>query len=193
MSTPVLISESLGWRLHADAEDVHLGISLEHLAELVARDGWVTLVVPRDLLNAMTREWAGHRAETESQHSDLLEQLITQVSAVYRLRVGKVLTDRAGRTPRLARHVIMFLARKHARLSYPEIARPFGMEHTSVLRAVTKIERLLTSRDPQWIATIQQVEQRLRLPHHAPAGPLPAGIAEVAPDDRDGRLDGGEE
>lgn len=197
-ATPLLISESLGWRLHQEGDEcVTLGVHLEHLNGLSVRDGWLHLELPRELLNAVTREWHNHRIRAEPQHAhaDLLELLILQVAGIYRLKMGKVLHDRAGQTPLRARHVIWYLARKHARLSYPEIARPFGMDHTSVLKAVRKITGLLQAGDVAWTQTIRAIEERLSLPHEGPSGtlPLPAGITEVAVEDRDTAALDGEE
>ena len=39
--------------------------------------------------------------------------------------------------------VAMFLARRHTRMSYPEIGRSMGKNHSSVVLAVQRMEKLL--------------------------------------------------
>jgi len=38
----------------------------------------------------------------------------------------------------------MFLVRKHTELSYPDIGRIFGKDHTTIINAFQKIERALS-------------------------------------------------
>jgi chromosomal replication initiator protein len=48
------------------------------------------------------------------------------------------------RSVALARHVAIYLCRKHLGLSYPALGRAFGgRDHTACLTAVRKVERLM--------------------------------------------------
>jgi hypothetical protein len=40
--------------------------------------------------------------------------------------------------------VVMFLARRHTQMSYPEIGRATGKNHSSVVLAVQRLEKLLS-------------------------------------------------
>jgi len=56
-----------------------------------------------------------------------------------------------------ARQVAMFMAKKLTSQSLPEIGRRFGgRDHTTVLHAVRKIERLVGT-DPQLAATVERI------------------------------------
>jgi len=59
-----------------------------------------------------------------------------------------------------ARQVAMYLARSIAKLSYVEIGRQFGKDHSTVLFAVRKIERLRES-DPTTGAALDQIQSAL--------------------------------
>jgi len=51
-------------------------------------------------------------------------------------------------TPTRARHVAMYLVRSYCRMSYPEIGRLFGRDHSTVLHAVRRVgEDLAALRD----------------------------------------------
>jgi chromosomal replication initiator protein len=52
-------------------------------------------------------------------------------------------SSRRTKTVSAARMVVMYLARHHTRMSYPEIARATGKNHSSVIQAVQRLERLL--------------------------------------------------
>ena len=60
-----------------------------------------------------------------------------------------------------ARHVAMYLARRHTDRSYPEIGRRFGRDHSSVISAVRGIEarRMV---DPGLDDTIRALAAELR-------------------------------
>jgi chromosomal replication initiation ATPase DnaA len=65
----------------------------------------------------------------------------------------------------LPRHIAMFLARKITDKSFPEIGKKFaGRDHTTVIHAVRKIERLAAT-DTSFAAKITRVERELRARH----------------------------
>jgi hypothetical protein len=48
--------------------------------------------------------------------------------------------------------VSMFLARRHTRMSYPEIGRFMGKNHSSAVLAVQRMEQLLARNEPlEWL------------------------------------------
>ena len=55
----------------------------------------------------------------------------------------------------------MYLAREHTGLSYPELGRVFRRDHSTVLSAVRKVERLLES-DPTVRGDLDALERNLR-------------------------------
>ena len=74
--------------------------------------------------------------------------------------VSKQSIESKGRKSRkvLPRHVAMYLARKHTKLSYPEIGRRFGgLDHSTILHAFHKIEYLIT-RDAAMAAVVANLE-----------------------------------
>jgi chromosomal replication initiator protein len=63
----------------------------------------------------------------------------------------------------LPRKVAMFLVRKHAGASYPELGEIFGgRDHTTVLSAVQSVASLIDANDPV-VSRIDAVEKKLRL------------------------------
>ncbi len=159
-----LIGESTGWRLVEEGDQVRMAIGLDHL-EISVKDGWLTLGVPKDLFHPLASEWQRHVTENDPQKGDLFDLLVSAVSEAHRMRIGKVLSDRSGRKPQQARHLIWYLARKHANLSYPEIARPFGMDHTAVLKGVRRVRARIEADEEGWIDAIREIEEQLGLPH----------------------------
>lgn len=159
-----LIGESTGWRLVEEGDRVRVAIGLDHL-ELTIKDGWLALDVPRELFHPLASEWQRHVIESNPQKGDLFDLLVSAVSEAHRMRIGKVLSDRSGRKPQQARHLIWYLARKHANLSYPEIARPFGMDHTAVLKAVRRVRARVEAGEEGWVSAIREIEEQLGLPH----------------------------
>lgn len=56
-----------------------------------------------------------------------------------------------------ARHVAMYLARTHTTYSSPDIGRVFGVDHTTVLAAVVKME--LELKDAQFAGRVKAITQ----------------------------------
>lgn len=68
--------------------------------------------------------------------------VIRTVAARYRLRPEEVTSKRRVARQVRPRHVAMYLARELTTASYPEIARHFRCDHTTVLSAVKRILKL---------------------------------------------------
>lgn len=89
--------------------------------------------------------------------------VIYAVAREWRILRTEMLSDRVDRAAVLPRHVAMYLARKHTFCSLPMIGRAFaGRDHTTVLHAVRKVERLL-ERDVALAERVFRIEQHGRL------------------------------
>ncbi len=88
-----------------------------------------------------TEALADHLAQTDSALT--LGDIETMVATYFGLTVADLHSSRRTRTVSLARAVAMTLARRHTPMSYPEIARAMGKNHSSVLLAVKRTEQLL--------------------------------------------------
>ncbi|MDX9719780.1 MAG: chromosomal replication initiator protein DnaA [Myxococcota bacterium] len=73
------------------------------------------------------------------------ERIVKLVSNFYNVRVDDMLRRGRSKQIALARQVAMYLARKHTDLSYPDLGRFFGKDHTTVLSAFQKFEKLAES------------------------------------------------
>ena len=54
----------------------------------------------------------------------------------------------------------MYLCKQRLHVSFPELGRAFGKDHTTVISAVRKVESL-RERDPQVRAHLEAIEKRL--------------------------------
>jgi chromosomal replication initiator protein len=109
--------------------------TLVRLAALSAlADGKVTLRLAAEAL-------AEHLARTGSAIT--LGDIEAVVAAFFGITPADIHSSRRVRTVSVARMVAMFLARRHTRMSYPEIGRFMGKNHSSVVLAVQKMERML--------------------------------------------------
>jgi chromosomal replication initiator protein len=85
---------------------------------------------------------ADHLART--QRALGLDDIDQIVATYFGLNPADLHTSRKTRTIALARNIAMYLARKHTRMSFPEIGRFMGdKNHSTVILANRKIEKLL--------------------------------------------------
>ena len=78
----------------------------------------------------------------------VVEAAIDAASTVYGVPADKITSDSRSRPLVDARQAAMYVTRQASALSYPEIARAFGgRDHTTVIHAVRKIERLMGEQD----------------------------------------------
>ena len=59
------------------------------------------------------------------------------------------------------RQIAMYLARSHTTLSYPDLGRAFGKDHTTVLHGVQRIMDDLAKKDPELQHNIKRLEEEL--------------------------------
>jgi len=93
---------------------------------------------------------ADHLARTDSAVT--LGDIETVVAAFFGITPADIHSSRRTRTVSLARSIAMFLARRHTRMSFPEIGRFMGKNHSSVVLAVQRIEKRLGQDEPgRWM------------------------------------------
>ncbi len=77
------------------------------------------------------------------------------VAAFFGVTPADLHSSRRTRTVASARMVAMFLARRHTQMSFPEIGRAMGKNHSSVVLAVQRMEKLLAeSGDVLWTTPV---------------------------------------
>ena len=107
-------------------------IKLSALAALEGRD--ITLELATSAL-------ADHLARTGSAVT--LGDIEAAVGAYFGITPADLHSSRRVKTVSTARMVAMYLARRHTRMSFPEIGRFMGKNHSSVVLAVQRMEKLL--------------------------------------------------
>lgn len=74
-----------------------------------------------------------------------IELIMATVAQFYSVNMSDLKSRDRHRVVALPRAVAMYLTRRHTAASYHEIGRRFGKDHSTVVAAVKKIERLSTS------------------------------------------------
>ncbi len=110
------------------------GAVLKLAAVAALEGGTVTLTMANDAM-------ADHLARTDS--SVTLGDIEAAVAAFFGITPADIHSSRRTRTVSVARMVSMFLARRHTRMSFPEIGRFMGKNHSSAVLAVQRMEELL--------------------------------------------------
>ncbi len=91
-----------------------------------------------------------HLARTDSALT--LGDIEAAVAAFFGITVADLHSSRRTRTVSVARMICMFLARRHTRMSFPEIGRFMGKNHSSVVLAVQRLESLIAGKqDLDWM------------------------------------------
>ncbi len=103
----------------------------------------MTLDFVRDMLKRMNLE-AGRRITPE--------RIMKLVANHYGLKVADLKGSSRAHSISRPRQVAMYLSRKHTDQSYPELGRAFDKDHTTVLAACRKLEKLEGSNDPLAVA-----------------------------------------
>lgn len=84
---------------------------------------------------------ADHLARADSAVT--LSDIEAVVGAYFGITPADIHSSRRTRTVSLARTIAMFMARRHTRMSYPEIGRFMGKNHSSAVLAVQRMEKAL--------------------------------------------------
>lgn len=89
--------------------------------------------------------------------------IIETVAKFHNLKSADITGKKRTRALTDPRHVAMYLARVHTKMSFPELGREFGgRDHTTVQHGVRKVESELST-DPELAHQIRLIEQSLRL------------------------------
>ena len=86
---------------------------------------------------------ADHLARTDSAVT--LGDIESAAAAFFGITAADIHSSRRTKTVSTARMVAMFLARRHTQISYPEIGRATGKNHSSVVLAVQRMEKVLAT------------------------------------------------
>ncbi len=88
--------------------------------------------------------------------NSLVSTIVDTVCATTGITREQVLSDYRGKLIAQSRLVVYYLCRTHAILgvmSYPEIGKQFGRDHTTIINGVRCVEGKLAARDP-WMCTV---------------------------------------
>jgi chromosomal replication initiator protein len=143
--------------------------------------GWIARRVTqniRELEGAVTRISAHVRLSGEAPDINMVQQalgdldrqmvtpvrpenIMTAVCNYFGLELKDLMSGRRQRTISLARSVAMFLVRKTAKLSFPEIGTRMGKRnHSTVISACRRIERAVAKNEPlAWTSTVGKREE----------------------------------
>jgi chromosomal replication initiator protein len=117
-------------------------VKLTALAELNGQP--VSLAIARDAL-------ADHLSHTDSAVT--LGDIESVVTGFFGITPADIHSTRRTHTVSLARTVAMFLARRHTRMSFPEIGGFMGKNHSSAILAVQRMEKALVGGDAcRWLS-----------------------------------------
>ena len=104
-------------------------------------------------LSLATEALADHMARTESVIT--VGDIEAAAAAFFGITPADIHSSRRTKTVSVARMVAMFLARRHTRMSYPEIGRFMGKNHSSAVLAVQRLEAILKSTgELEWLTPI---------------------------------------
>ncbi len=104
-------------------------------------------------LQLATDALADHLARTDSAVT--LGDIEAITAAFFGITPADIHSSRRTKTVSTARKVAMFLARRHTRMSYPEIAKFMGKNHSSVVLAVQRLEKeLAKSESLKWMTPV---------------------------------------
>ncbi len=127
-------------------------VKLSALMQLTHRQG--SLDLAREAL-------AEHLSHTGSATS--LGEIEAVVSSFFGITPADIHSTRRTHTISLARSLAMYLARRRTHMSYPEIGRFMGKNHSSAVLAVQKLERLAKDNKPcRWMSAAGPKEMPIR-------------------------------
>lgn len=103
------------------------------------------------------------RMNIEHTNKISVERIITLVAERNNITVADIKGPRRTRAISEPRQYAMYLSRKHTEHSYPELGRKFGgKDHTTVLAACRKIEKLL-GKDDSVVSRVRELESALEV------------------------------
>jgi len=136
----VISDETMRRAANLEILTVSLGVSL---AETSARLGEIETML----------------AEAAAERVVEIRHIIRVVSVLSGISIAELMSERRARHIARPRQVIMYLAKIHLGLSLPKIGRAIGnRDHTTVMHAHRKIDRLLRVGDPELQAFVERCE-----------------------------------
>jgi chromosomal replication initiator protein len=122
---------------------MHLRGSVRELEGALIKLGALAATEGQRVTPALAREaLAEYLARTDSALT--LGDIEAVAAAFFGITPADIHSSRRTRTVSVARMVAMFLARRHTQMSYPEIGRYMGKNHSSAVLAVQRMESLLS-------------------------------------------------
>ena len=112
---------------------------------------------PVDMAFARSEMLAVHPGRTRLTSVDDIQRAVCHH---FHLRAADLLSKDRHKTTAFARHVAMYLCKQRLSVSFPELGRAFGKDHTTVISAVRKVEALRET-DPHVRAHLEAIEKRL--------------------------------
>ena len=89
-----------------------------------------------------------------------VEDIQRAVCHHFHLKSSDLLSKDRHKSKAFARHVAMYLCKQRLAVSFPELGRAFGKDHTTVMSAVRKVESLRDS-SPEVRAHLEAIERKL--------------------------------
>ncbi len=133
LAAPQDVLDYIALHIHGSVRELEgTLVKLTAMAKLLGEP--VTLDLARDAL-------ADHLVRTDSAIT--LGGIETVVSAFFGITPADIHSSRRTHTVSLARAIAMFLTRRHTRMSFPEIGQSMGKNHSSVVLAVQRVEKML--------------------------------------------------
>ena len=133
LDVPTAVLEYIGQQIRGSARELEgMLIKLGAIAGLSKEP--ISVQLARDAL-------ADHLALTDSALT--LGDIETVVATFFGITPADIHSTRRTHTVSLARAITMFLARRHTRMSFPEIGQFTGKNHSSVVLAVQRVEKML--------------------------------------------------
>ena len=135
--------------------------NVRDLEGMLVRLGAQASLMNKPITVEMTRQQL-RRVNLEDNHQISIDKIISIVADRYGITARDIRGARRTRSISEPRQYAMYLSRKLTDHSYPEIGRQFGgKDHTTVLAAFRKLEKLVTS-DEDLARTIREIETKLR-------------------------------
>ncbi|RYE86910.1 MAG: chromosomal replication initiator protein DnaA, partial [Myxococcales bacterium] len=89
-----------------------------------------------------------------------IDDIQRAVCTHFHLRPADLMSKDRHKTTAFARHIAMYLCKQKLPVSFPEVGRAFGKDHTTVMSAVRKVESL-RDQDAQVRAHLESIEKKL--------------------------------
>ncbi len=147
--------------------EVGLYIAKNTTSNIRELEGTLTNIIAHaKLLNAeisldLTKEVLKNIVKNQDNRFVTIEGIQKEVASFYGMRVQDLKSDRKQKNIAVPRQVTMYLARRYTGASYPEIGEKFGgKDHSTVIHAVKKIERLLGN-DPTLTKTVDSLSRKI--------------------------------